>query len=42
MELNIKNLIKANGLTLKFSLNYFIEICVENGNEGAEYCYYFV
>ncbi len=42
MELNIKNLIKANGLTLKFALNYFLEICVENGSEGAEYCWYFV
>ncbi len=42
MELNLKNLIKANGLTLKFALNYFIESCVENEQDQAEYCWYLI
>lgn len=42
METNLNNLIKSNNLTIKFTLNYFTENCVENGAEGAEYCWYFV
>lgn len=33
MEQNIKNLVKANGLTIKFSLNYFLELCIDNPSD---------
>ncbi len=42
MELNIKNLVKSNNLSVKFALNYFLELCVENGSDGPEYCWYLV
>lgn len=42
MEQNIKNLVKANGLTIKFSLNYFLELCIDNPSDWIEYCHYFV
>lgn len=40
MKTNIKNLEKANKITLRFSLNYFIQTCVDNGLDNITYCNY--
>jgi hypothetical protein len=40
MKTNLKNLEKANKITLRFSLNYFMQSCVENGLDNQTYCNY--
>lgn len=40
MKTNLINLEKANKLTIRFSINYFIQSCIDNGLDNVTYCNY--
>lgn len=40
MQKNVESLVKANALTIRFSMNYFISHCVENGTDNITFCDY--
>lgn len=42
MKMNLQTLKKANKVSIRFGINYFIKFCVDNGLDNKTYCEYLI